>query len=80
MDFLVRPHRGGQIYRFREETQFKIPVQVGCVFVSGGLTFRLPRIQDGSDLYRDITDEDTESIVWYSRTVPRWIRRRRCWT
>ena len=68
MEFLVRPHEGGQLYRFNEDTQFQRPVQPSCVFVSGGLAFRLPRVQDPSKLYQDITNEDTSSVLWYSRT------------
>ena len=68
MEFIVRPHGGGQIYRFREETHFRVPVQTNCAFLSGGLTFRLPRVQDTTNLYQDITEQDTSAIMWYSRT------------
>ena len=68
MDYTVRPHRGGQVYTFREDTHYRVPVQSNCVFMSGGLSFRLPRVQDANNLYQDITDQDTSSILWYSRT------------
>ena len=64
MDHDIREHRGGSIYRFWEEEQFKGAVQPACAVMSGGLTFRLPRIQDKTNLYRD-----TKGVLHFNQVV-----------
>ena len=68
MEFNLREHRHGDVYTFIEEVHHKTAIQPKFVMVGGGLTFRLPRVQDKAKLYADITEDEPGSIRWYSRT------------
>ena len=59
LDYDTIPHNNGQVFVFREETQFNKPVQVGCVVVAGPLTITLPRAKDGNNSTIDDPDSNT---------------------
>ena len=64
-------HQGRAVYQFKEEKQFHNirNVRPTCAILGGGLTFRLPRAQDTTALFSDISSKDRESIRWYSYTA-----------
>ena len=61
------PHRGVKVYIFREEDQFTDAVQPACAVMGGNMMYRLPRVQDQDEMFRDQLGH-TKSIRWFSRT------------
>ena len=68
MEFTVRDNNSGKFYMFLEEAAYKKAIQPKFAVVGGGITFRLPRVQDAANTYSDIDKDEPGSIRWYSRT------------